>query len=61
METHVCTSVDPSTLDCLEWVQTASLPALSVSDASQLAGAVLACWAIAYGFRLLLGQLFNRQ
>lgn len=59
METYACTSVDASQV-CSAWVQTASLPALSVDDAVLLAGAVLTCWAIAAGFRFLLGILIKR-
>ena len=60
MDTFVCTSVDDATLECLEWVQTASWPALSYADAMELSAAVLGCWALAFGLRLIFGHLLNR-
>jgi hypothetical protein len=58
METYVCADLDETTLDCLQWVQTTSLPALSVSDGLSLAATILVCWVVAFGFRAVGAFLY---
>lgn len=51
-ETGQCTQV-------LFVKQEGLLPALSVSDASLIASAIIACWAIGFGFKLIRKHLFR--
>jgi hypothetical protein len=59
MNSFVCVSLSANS-ECLEWAQTWSLTALSTPDAALLASKIIGCWAIAFGFRLLFGQIINR-
>lgn len=59
MSSYVCASLG-ATGECEEWVQTWSPLALSYADGAQLAAAIVACWALAWGIRLLVSFLLNR-
>lgn len=56
---YVCTV--PNGNACDQWVEYVGLlPALSISDAAAIGGAILLVWAIGYGFGVAARVIFNR-
>lgn len=57
---YLCASVNDAG-SCELWVPyTGMLPPLSVADALTIAGLALGVWALAWGARLVAGQLLGR-
>lgn len=56
---YVCSQVNEFS-DCVSWVQQSSFASLSYSDGAALAGAIIICWSIAFGLRVIIRFVLNR-